>query len=168
MSTQKKPKQTTIKQTSLKKWSITGKFSLSDGQESGSGKITYAVNNTSIHAKFKAPLGQGSWEVKQDQDKAELLSSRHSPIYSNNAQTLVSQELGWDFPWDSLNYWLRGYKTNEKMASHHQSIDSIHDKGWTISYSKWIQTTNGLMPKKIIASKPPYKVKLIIYKWTVD
>jgi outer membrane lipoprotein LolB len=151
-----------------KNWSLTGKFALSNGIENASGKITYSVSNQSIHAKFKAPLGQGSWEIKQDKDNAKLLSTRHDPVYGNNAQSLISQELGWDFPWNSLSYWLRGYETSEKITTHIKSIDEIYDNGWTISYSKWVQTSNGLLPKKIKASKPPYTVKLFIYNWTLD
>jgi len=167
-SLQKKPSPIDVTQSASKNWSLTGKFALSNGKENGSGKITYSVNNQNIHAKFKAPLGQGSWEIKQDKDKAELLSNRHNPVYGNNAQLLISQELGWDFPWDSLPFWLRGYETNGKTTTHIKEIDEIHDNGWTISYSKWVQTSDGLLPRKIKASKHPYTVKLFIYKWTLD
>ncbi len=168
VSTQKRPIQTSTQQSYPSNWSITGKFALSNGKENGSGKITYSVSGQNINAKFKAPLGQGSWEIKQDKDKAELLSTRHHPIYGNDAQTLVSQELGWDFPWNSLAYWLRGYKTNAKTTPHKQSIDKIDDNGWIITYSKWINTSQGLLPQKIKAKKPPFSVKLIIYKWMVE
>ena len=168
MSTKKRPNQTTAQQSNPNNWSITGKFALSNGKESGSGKITYSVNGKNINAKFKAPLGQGGWEIKQEKDKAELSSTRHHPIYGNNAQTLVSQELGWDFPWNSLTYWLRGYETNAKITPHTQTIDKIDDNGWTITYSKWANTSQGLLPQKIKAKKPPFSVKLIIYKWKVE
>ncbi len=169
VSPQKRSDSTSTQQPARNNWSITGKFALSNGKENGSGKITYTVNKPIIHAKFKAPLGQGSWEVKQDKNKAELLSSKHNPIYGNNAQILISQELGWDFPWDNLFYWLQGFKSNERVTSHFSnSIKKIHDDGWTITYNKWTQTANGFLPKKIKASKPPYTVKLIIYNWNFD
>ena len=166
---QKKSGSLDVTQSASKNWSLNGKFALSNGKKNGSGKISYSVNNKTIHAKFKAPLGQGSWEVKQQNNKAELISSKHHPMYGNSAQKLISQELGWNFPWDSLIYWLQGFKSNEKITTHlSNNLKEIQDNGWTITYAKWIQTANGFLPKKIKASKPPYTVKLIIYNWNFD
>lgn len=149
-------------------WSITGKLALSDGKKSGSGKITYGVRNTYAHAQFKAPLGQGSWEIIESNNKTQFLSSRQLPTIGDDAQTLISHELNWDFPWNHLSYWLRGYPKDADITPHKVVIKSIHDDGWIISYSKWINTEKGFLPKKIKASKPPYQVKLVIYKWDFE
>jgi len=167
-NSQKRPKQSHTKPSNADNWSFTGKFALSNGKENGSGKIAYEINNQTVKAQFKAPLGQGSWTITENKNSAELQSSRHHPVFGNNAQALISNELGWDFPWNNLKFWLRAHKTYAKITPHTSSIDKIYDNGWTISYSKWTQTPAGLLPKKIKASKPPYAVKLVIYKWVVD
>ena len=149
-------------------WKLIGKMAINDGKNNGSGKISWQQDAKQTIAQFKAPLGQGSWKIIETNKNAELISTKTGSKTANNAQLLISYELGWDFPWQKLKYWLRAYKSNEKLLKHNQPRQFIGENGWHISFDKWIETPAGLLPKKIKASKPPYSVKLFIYSWEIQ
>ncbi|MCF6289231.1 MAG: lipoprotein insertase outer membrane protein LolB [Proteobacteria bacterium] len=149
-------------------WSFVGKMAISNGQDSGSGKVEWHVTNTQTLAKFKAPLGQGSWQITVNNQQARLLSSRRGESFADNAEDLIANEIGWYFPWNNLQFWLRGFTSEQQLLVHQNLPKILHDDGWQITYQQWRQTPIGWLPKKIKASKPPYSVKLIIYQWTIN
>jgi outer membrane lipoprotein LolB len=149
-------------------WSLSGKMAINDGKQNGSGKFNWKVSPTHLEAQFKAPLGQGSWKIIEDNYQAQLISSKHPDKYAADAQILISNELGWTFPLKKLKYWLRGFEYLQTPKKHKKNIDTIADSEWQISYQRWEHTPMGLLPTKIKASKPPYSVKLIIYHWNFD
>jgi len=163
-----KHKQTKLKWSAMHSWSVTGKMSINDGLQSGSGKFDWIKSDSHFEAQFKAPLGQGSWKITENNKEARLSSSKHADRFADNAQELISNELGWSFPLENLNYWLRGFHYLDEPYKHKNNIDNIQESGWNISYQKWQSTPMGLLPTKIKASKPPYSVKLIIYHWNFD
>ncbi len=143
-------------------------MAINDGQNSGSGKVNW-INKKNLNvAKFKAPLGHGSWEIIESPKQAKLISSSSGERTALNAQILLNREIGWDFPWNKLSNWFRGY-TDEKVLLTHTILPTtlFHD-GWEITYEKWTNTSVGWLPKKIKASKPPHSVKLFIYEWVIN
>jgi len=153
--------------SSIQTWEFSGKMAINDGKDSGSGRISWKVNNETTLAQFKAPLGQGSWTITEGINSAELLSSKYGKTIANNATDLISNELGWQFPWNSISYWIRGYQTNQHLSSHDTLPKSFKDNGWEITFQKWMKTPIGMLPKKVKATKDNYSVKLIVYNWDI-
>lgn len=149
----------------INSWSITGKIAITDGRQSASGKFDWEISPENFTAQFKAPLGQGSWKISEDNNQAHLISSKHPDKFARNAQDLISNELGWSFPLEKLKFWIRGFEYLQTLNKHEKPIESISEEEWHVSYQKWQNTPLGLLPAKIKASKPPYSVKLIIYQW---
>jgi len=152
-------------------WSISGKMAINDGHNNGSGKFNWQQADMTTVAKFSAPLGQGSWSIEEKTDQTVLTSSKHGVTQAATAEQLISNELGWYFPWNNLKYWLRGYQTslqsNNILPIHHKLYDSFNDDGWHIVFQSWVNTPMGMLPKKIKAKKGPYSIKLIIYSWDI-
>ncbi len=142
-------------------------MAINDGKNSGSGRILWTVDNDTSNAKFKAAMGH-SWSITESANSAKLESSDNGKITGDNASALITHELGWEFPWQSLAYWVRGYRTNQDLEQHSTLLESITDNGWTIIYQKWMKTPIGILPKKIKATKDNYSVKLIIYNWDIN
>lgn len=149
-------------------WSFNGKMAINDGNNSGSGTIKWQTENNNTGAQFKAPFGRASWEINEYVDSAVLTSSNNGITTANNAQILISNELDWNFPWDKLKFWLRGFNEENELKKHQITPKTLEDNGWVISYTKWMATPIGLLPKKIKASKPPYSVKIVIYNWEIN
>ena len=136
---------------------------------SKSGRINWSVDtkNKITQAKIEAFIG-GNWEIIESTDKTTLKSSQNGISESKDTQSLISNELGWDFPWNNLKYWIRGYKENQSIIKHTDLPLSFTDEDWDITFQKWMATPVGMLPKKIKASKDQYTVKLIIYNWDLQ
>jgi outer membrane lipoprotein LolB len=147
-------------------WSFKGKMAINDGNNSGSGRIDWHQAKDLLTANFKAPLGQGSWTIKEQANIAQLTSSENGSSSAENAELLISNELGWYFPWNKIKYWLRGYSSETENLNHHEILPTtIIDSGWKITFQQWTKSDIGFLPRKIKASLPPYSVKIIIYDW---
>lgn len=150
----------------VKSWSFKGKMAINTPSQSNSGSLKWHVNDTTTSAQLKALLS--SWEITENLDITTLKSSQNGVSESADAQSLISNELGWDFPWNSLSYWLRGYREHQSITKHTDLPVSFLDNDWTITFQKWMATPLGMLPKKIKASKGQYSVKLIIYNWYIQ
>ena len=152
----------------IKSWSFNGKIAINDGIDSGSGRISWKTNINNTQLKFKAPLGQGRWEINETPEKSTLISSKNGLISAPTTDLLIEKELGWTFPWDALKYWIRGYKHNEELKKHTILPKGFYENEWHITYSQWMDTPMGFLPKKLKATKPPYSIKVIIYQWNIQ
>jgi len=164
----KKPPSHNYNWNSIKSWSFKGKMAINDGQNNGSGRVKWHFSDNTTQAQFKAPLGQGSWTITENTNNATLVSSTNGESSAETAQQLISYELGWHFPWNNLQYWLRGYQSGDSLNVIKQEKLGFNDESWKITYTQWTKTPMGLLPKKIKASNPPYSVKLVIYNWDFE
>lgn len=160
--------ETNLNWNDVSSWSFNGKMAINDNQTNGSGRVHWEIRPNFVKAQFKAPLGQGNWIITETEKEAKLESSQNGVSFAQNAQQLIAMELGWHFPWESLQYWVRGYRTNQALITHNKVPNIIKDNGWEITYQKWMDTPLGLLPRKIKATKDNYSLKLVIYDWEVS
>lgn len=149
------------------KYQFTGKMSFSDGQDGGSGRITWRYNQGLIEAILKAPLGSKSWQVIESDSGTTLITSNGDVLSANTTAELISEELGWSIPWQPLTVWVLGRQYNNKQASLLWQDDSytIIENGWRIQYSKLKIYPEGVMPHKMVARKGDYSIKLAVKSW---
>jgi len=159
---------TDLNWNTVKSWKINGKISIVTPEQKGSGRFTYEENQQSKIAQFNAALGQGSWKIVESENGAELFSSKAGTTKSSNLEELILTEFGWDFPWNELSYWVRGYKESQPLTPHAKQIEPISDLDWRIKFTKLMPTEIGSLPKSIQAQNPPYKIKLVIYDWEFE
>ncbi len=158
-------------------WKLVGKLAMSDGENSGSGRLWWQKDAGLNKVEFKAPLGQGHWKLQETPDAVRLFSSVRGSLSDASAKDLLSAEVGWPVPWDSIQYWLfgqsrthtwsraganSGAESNQKTK---QEINQLSEDGWAVSYSRYKATALGRLPHKIIARKGPYRVKVFISHW---
>lgn len=149
-------------------WSFNGKMAINDNKNPGSGTVHWEIKPNLVKAKFKTLLGLGgNWVMTETDKQAKLESSQNGVSIAENAEQLIALELGSHFPWKNLQYWVRGYKTDQPLISHDKLPIIINDNGWEITYQKWMDTPMGLLPKKIKATQDNYSIKLIIYRWKI-
>ena len=96
-----------------------------------------------------------------------MKSSHSGEIIANTTEELILQELGWDFPWNQLNDWIRGHKSNS-FNKNDKLFSDFSEGGWNLKYKYKNFKNQGRLPRLIIANKPPYQVKVAIYNWILD
>ena len=144
-----------------------GKLALSDGQEGGSGRLSWRQHNTQVTAQFKAPLGQGDWLIEESDHGARLVINNEAPYYADHAETLIEEAVGWPVPWHELKRWIVAQPVNRNQAeiTRNQTSKTIVEQGWTIVYDRFQDDEQGCFPHRIMASKSPYSIRLIVRQW---
>ena len=146
-----------------------GKMSFSDGQDGGSGSIQWQNSGGLISARLKAPLGSKSWHLSEQKFGAELITNG-TTLIADSAQTLISEQLGWQVPWQQLKSWVLGRPHNINQGRITWQTDGfiIYEGGWQIEYSRLKSYPNILskqLPHKMVARKNNYSIKLSINQW---
>ncbi|WP_395374417.1 lipoprotein insertase outer membrane protein LolB [Marinicella sp. W31] len=149
-------------------WKIEGKIAFSDGRDGGSGKFNWQAEDDAVQVELRAPLGQGSWRLNEEANgEARLYSGKDDFVTAEDAEILVSRQIGWHVPWHALKAWLRVTPHQQAQATEKQedNILVISEQGWRIEYKKWSNASGRLLPTRITARKEPYSIKLSIRKW---
>ena len=150
-------------------WRIEGKIAFSDGSDGGSGKFNWQAEAGAIEVRLRAPLGQGSWRLNESANgEARLYSGKDDFVTAEDAEILVSRQIGWRVPWHALKAWLRVMPYQDTLANAQQLDNTwvINELGWRIEYKKWSDASGRLLPTRITARKKPYSIKLSIRKWS--
>ena len=153
----------------LSSYQFKGKMSFSDGQDGGSGSIQWQNNGGLISARLKAPLGSKSWHLTEQKVGAQLISNG-ATLIADSGQTLISDQLGWQVPWQHLKSWVLGRPHNQNQGQVTWQTDGfiIQEGGWQIEYSRlktYSDDSSKQLPHKIVARKNNYSIKLAIKQW---
>ncbi|MCX7544459.1 lipoprotein insertase outer membrane protein LolB [Marinicella gelatinilytica] len=146
---------------------LTGKLALSDGQEGGSGQFKWHHLKSATTAQFKAPMGQGDWYIEETLDGATMIVNNEDSYHASSATTLIEDAVGWPVPWEALKKWLVARPLNQEQAVIHTTENSktISEQGWDIVYDRFQEYPKACLPHRIMASKPPYSIRLVIRDW---
>ncbi len=150
-------------------YEFNGKMSFSDGNDGGSGTIQWRNNQGLISARLKGPLGSKSWTISELEHGAELVRNEGT-LYAESAKELISNELGWEVPWERLKSWIFGQAFNKAASqiSWEEGGYTLVENGWYIKYSRvkaYPNDSSSKLPHKMIARKGNYSIKLSLKSW---
>ncbi|AVP97521.1 outer membrane lipoprotein LolB [Ahniella affigens] len=151
-------------------WQLSGKIALSNGQDSGSGRLEWQQDGDFFNMSLRSPISGQSWQLLGGPEGCALEGFKPEPVMASTPEELVRRELGWELPVGSLKGWLFGqiepsattrYDANGRVLEH-------TDDGWTITYRDWREQQGHWLPGKVFAKKKPYQVRLAIQTWNLD
>jgi outer membrane lipoprotein LolB len=152
-------------------WQLSGKISVQDGQDNFSGQLHWRRNSDSYELLIVAPMGRGSWRLEGTGAGAVLTDEKQQVWRGNDAESLLSQRAGWHVPVDDLVYWIRAIRAPDHRADvefdSRGRIEHLREAGWTVTYQAWQESAGMQLPRKMIATKDPYRLKLVINEWTL-
>ncbi len=144
-------------------WHITAKMFINNGEDSGSGRLTWHELNGKVKATFKAPLGQGSWTL--DEQNLTMTDDQGQKWHAASMGDLMQSHLGIDLPWSNVKRWLKGEWPEHVRFNENQSAGTFQWQGWQIELKK-IKTIDGrLLAHRIHVHKGQQSVKLSIKSW---
>jgi outer membrane lipoprotein LolB len=154
------------KQTS---WSLSGKLAISDGKDGGSGKLNWHSGPNSIRMDFHGAMGRGAWRLEADAEGARLELADGKLHQARTVNLLVSSQLGWEVPVDSLAWWVRGLADPgdkaERIIDAQGNLSQLIQDGWTVEYGSY-RSFEGLdLPLRLTARQQDWKVKLVVREW---
>ena len=157
--------------SAIKNWSLSGRLSLDDGQDGGSGKLKWSVAPTSSSLDFFAAMGRGAWHLESSEAGA-LMRDAQGEYFAPDVETLVQQQLGWPVPVEALEWWARGLVApGNALASEVDAqglLVSLQQFGWVINISRYDEFDGQLLPVRLDATRNSYRVKMAISQWQLQ
>lgn len=153
------------------RWSLTARLGLDDGQDGGSGRLQWGVDGPSSTLDFRGTLGRGAWRLALDRDGATLSRADGSVVHDPSVSELIRRESGLMIPVGSLHWWVRGLA--RPGAERRLELDAsglpaeLHQDGWMIRYDRYMEEGEMLLPRKLVATRGEYRVKLVISRWAM-
>ncbi|QWT18593.1 lipoprotein insertase outer membrane protein LolB [Bacillus sp. NP157] len=150
-------------------WTLQGKLSVSDGENSGSGTLTWRQDGERYDFTVRAPVTGRSFRLTGGPEGAQLEGLDGGTRSGPDAETLMAQAVGWQIPMVELKRWVLGLRADGGPADIRFGDDKLPSQlvqdGWTVDYRQWDATRQPPMPVKVFAEKPPFKVRLAIEDW---
>lgn len=154
---------------SVDHWVLQGRLGVSNGSDGGSGSFRWSQNGDHYEFVLRAPVTGKSFRLSGDANGALMEGLDGGPLRGRDAESLMHRALGWDVPLRELRAWVLGLRADGGPAELSFGADHLPSlllqDGWSVDYREWDTSRQPPLPKKLYATKPPYKVKLVIESW---
>jgi outer membrane lipoprotein LolB len=153
----------------LDHWSLRARLAIDDGEDGGSGSLSWSRNGENQVMNFHGALGRGAWKLVADRAGAELTRADGSVYRAASVDELVRDQLGYGLPVAELAWWIRGLSapgTAEKLDLNDLGVpQQIVQYSWDIRFDRYREFHGVLMPIKITAREADWTVKLAVRSW---
>jgi outer membrane lipoprotein LolB len=153
-------------------WTLTGRIAVSDGRDGGSGRIDWSQDGDHYDIAVRAPVAGGSWRLSGDGSLAQLDGVGEQPLRDSDAAALLARELGWHLPMAQVADWVRGLPADPLHAQIEAGADGLpallREAGWTVEYRDWIAVEGLAMPRRLVARRAPFEVRIAVQRWGLD
>jgi len=161
----------------IKHWKLSGKVGVVTPKQSQTGYIDWQQDIQSFNISIRGTLGFGGLDLFGDQSFVTI------KVDENNQRTLptdiaLERYLDWEFPINSLKYWVKGIPAPEhpvdfRQFNNHGFLSRLNQQNWDIrllNYEKHgsNSSTPVFLPHKIIARYNGHKVSLILSDWSLN
>ena len=157
--------------SAIEKWQLRGKLAVKNSEDSWSASVRWRQEIEDYRIELVGPLGQGSAKINGNGDAITLLTSEGEELYSEDPQSLLSNELGWEIPIKALRYWALGLPAPgdaRQITDDDGRCIYIEQADWTVRLNSY-KTVNDLeLPTKISITRDDAKIKFIIVKWDLE
>jgi len=157
------------KNRTLEHFQISGKIGIRAAHASGSANLFWQQNQDYFDIRLSGPLGRGAVRLVGNPQQARLEAS--NDISEGQAQTLLSERLGWELPLDALHWWLRGLpapgKTARLQLDNNSRLAQLNQQGWQIDYPSYRLEQGYWLPARLKINGHNVLVTLVIKGWNL-
>ncbi|MDQ7051021.1 MAG: lipoprotein insertase outer membrane protein LolB [Enterobacterales bacterium] len=150
-------------------WLLKARIAIKTPKDSLTASLKWQNNQANFDFHLSGAFGTTYAHLVQTDDFASLKIPDHAEQKANNAERLLSQNLGWHFPIKALSFWVKGLvsgQTGEQVTRNPEGqITHIQLNQWSIEFKKYKHFQGYLLPKMIIATHPDIRIKLVAKKW---
>ncbi|MDT8321730.1 MAG: lipoprotein insertase outer membrane protein LolB [Xanthomonadales bacterium] len=161
-----------LRLASMNQWELEGRLAVRDGDEGGSGHLTWRNADGESEMDFYGAFGRGAWRLTANAGVARLELADGSHFRASSVEELVRNEVGWDFPVDALAWWVRGLAApgsfSRRGIDEEGLIRSLEQHGWVIEYQRYASYDDENLPIRLTARRGDSKIKLVIRDWRLE
>lgn len=153
----------------FEQWGLAGKLSLDDGQDGGSGKLSWEAQAAGSDLDFHGAMGRGAWQLRIREHSATLKEADGTVQTAPDAMQLMHNRVGWSVPVEALAWWVRGLKapgeTGLEQLDAEGRLLSLQQHGWTVEFKRYRSVGGIDLPVRLEAQMDSYRVKLAVGRW---
>ncbi len=152
-------------------WSVSGRVSLSDGERGGQLAFDWRTDGDWHEVRLRTVMGGRQWRLRFAPGEARLVGSEVGELTGAHPDPLVEQAVGWPIPVADLAWWIRGlappHANGEMRFDDDGTLASARRAPWTLDFQRFEQGEHALLPTRLQADSPPYRVRLVLRNWSL-
>jgi len=153
-------------------WMLKGRLAVNDGEDGGSGHLSWRKHGQTSSMSFHGVLGRGAWQLNADENGAVLEWADGEVYRADSVGELIEQQLGWSIPVNALSWWIRGLTApgdwDLRQLDEHGNLEKLGQLGWVIGFGRYRDAGGVSMPMKLTAHRQSYTVKFAIQDWDLE
>jgi outer membrane lipoprotein LolB len=119
---------------------------------------------------LEGPLGIGGVQITASAEDLEVVTANGEHISRDAAQAELRARLGFDVPFASLRYWVRGVPdpadaAEETLDEGQQRLSALVQQGWHVQYLEYMQATGEALPQRMTLERESVRVRLLVDAW---
>lgn len=155
--------------TSLDQWEFRGRIAVKAGDEGFNGNLTWWQHGDLFVASVSGPFGAGAVRIEGDEDLVRITDHEGGVTEMRDAERELQSRYGWTIPVDSLRYWALGVPDPAAPAETQFGDDGelrqIEQRNWIVRIDEYREGGGQPMPRRMLASNPDTRVRLVIDRW---
>jgi outer membrane lipoprotein LolB len=155
--------------SAIEQWGFSGKLSLDDGEQGGSGSLRWSTGPASTMLDFRGALGRGAWQLLITPAEAVLTEADGNVYAAPGVEGLVHDRIGWVVPVDALAWWVRGLEAPGDVDAAELDAEGrllrLEQLDWEIEFSRYRAFSGESLPARLEARRDAYRVKLAVGRW---
>lgn len=153
----------------LNHWQFNARVAIKTPEENVTASLEWQKDRSLFDFLLSGSFGVTIAHLVQQEDLATLEIPDTDLLTHNDAEQLLNQTLGWEFPIEALSYWIKGQpsgRAGEQLRYDEKGrISSIELDQWHIRFSKYQLYQGYFLPKMIKATHPDISLKVVAKKW---
>lgn len=149
-------------------WSVSGRLALREGRRGGQLNFDWQARGDHHRIHLRTFTGGKQWVLEFRPGHAELEGSDVGRIAGRDPDTLAEAAVGWPIPVRAMVDWIRGVAGPERIDVEFADDGTIrrvmHDP-WELVYRRFDEIDGQLMPVRLEAESPPYRVRVVLREW---
>ncbi len=155
----------------LQNWQANGNIAIHSPNKGVNAAFSWQQIKTNYDLRLFGPFGTQSILLSGNPQQVTLLA--HNQTYTTqNAERLLSQQLGLHLPVSELYYWLRGLPAPQSRYTinldAYNRLLKLRQSHWRINYLQYTNSRNIDIPDRIELSNGQWKVKILITHWDLN
>ena len=154
-------------------WNVQGRFAAKNQKDSWNGQFHWINDHRNYDIIISAPLNGGSFQLKGNHLKAELILQDNHHYSDDDANGLIHKYTGISLPINELQYWMLGLPAPDGSLYNvdfdkQGRLKRFKQSGWTVNFKRYKSQQKVSLPEKIFLENYAYDVRIIVQKWVVD
>ena len=155
--------------TRLDEWEFRGRVAVRAGDDGFNGSLTWWQHGDLFVASVSGPFGAGAVRIDGDDEYVRIVDYEGEVVEMEDAEYELYRRYGWTIPIASLRFWALGVPDPAAPADtaigEGGLLRRLEQRDWVLTIDDYGPGGGQPMPRRITATHPETRVRLVIDRW---